>query len=77
MGNLKDAKLEGLADHGNGHYAYVDSILEARRVFVARGNFSGVPPHRRAPQPEQALQLGDFGLKLCLLGIEFNHAELG
>lgn len=34
MGNLKDAKLEGLADHGNGHYAYVDSILEARRVFV-------------------------------------------
>ena len=34
MGNLKDAKLEKLADHGNGHYAYVDSILEARRVFV-------------------------------------------
>jgi len=34
MGNLKDAKLEKMADHGNGHYAYVDSILEARRVFV-------------------------------------------
>jgi Ca-activated chloride channel family protein len=34
MGNLKDAKLEKLADHGNGHYAYIDSILEARRVFV-------------------------------------------
>lgn len=34
MGNLKDAKLEKIADHGNGHYAYVDSILEARRVFV-------------------------------------------
>ena len=34
MGNLKDAKLEKLADQGNGHYAYVDSILEARRVFV-------------------------------------------
>jgi Ca-activated chloride channel family protein len=34
MGNLKDATLETLADNGNGHYAYVDSILEARRVFV-------------------------------------------
>ena len=34
MGNLKDGKLEKLADHGNGHYAYIDSILEARRVFV-------------------------------------------
>jgi Ca-activated chloride channel family protein len=33
-GNLKDAKLEGLADHGNGHYGYVDSLDEARRVFV-------------------------------------------
>ena len=33
-GNLKDAKLEGLADHGNGNYAYIDSILEARRALV-------------------------------------------
>lgn len=33
-GNLKDAKLEAIADHGNGHYGYVDSIDEARRVFV-------------------------------------------
>ena len=33
-GNLKDAKLEALADHGNGHYGYVDGIDEARRVFV-------------------------------------------
>lgn len=34
MGNLQDGKLEKIADHGNGHYAYVDSILEARRVLV-------------------------------------------
>src|SRR5262249_42280011 len=34
MGNLKDAKLEQLADKGNGHYAYVDNLLEARKVFV-------------------------------------------
>ncbi|MFN7925469.1 MAG: von Willebrand factor type A domain-containing protein [Bryobacteraceae bacterium] len=33
-GNLKDSKLEKLADHGNGHYAYVDSLLEARKVLV-------------------------------------------
>lgn len=33
-GNLKDNKMEALADHGNGVYAYIDSILEARRVLV-------------------------------------------
>ncbi len=33
-GNLKDATLEQLADRGNGNYAYVDSLQEARRVLV-------------------------------------------
>ena len=33
-GNLQDAKMEQLADHGNGHYAYIDTLLEARRVLV-------------------------------------------
>ena len=33
-GNLQDAKMEQLADHGNGNYAYVDNVLEARRVLV-------------------------------------------
>lgn len=33
MGNLKDSKLEKLADNGNGHYGYIDSLAEARRVF--------------------------------------------
>jgi len=33
-GNLKDSKMEKLADHGNGHYAYVDNLLEAKKVFV-------------------------------------------
>jgi Ca-activated chloride channel homolog len=33
-GNLKDAKMEKLADHGNGNYAYIDSIAEARKVLV-------------------------------------------
>lgn len=34
MGNYKDSKMEGLADKGNGNYAYVDNILEAKKVFV-------------------------------------------
>ncbi|MEO5925180.1 MAG: von Willebrand factor type A domain-containing protein [Bryobacteraceae bacterium] len=33
-GNLKDSKMEKLADHGNGNYAYIDSLGEARKVFV-------------------------------------------
>jgi len=33
-GNLKDATMEMLADKGNGNYAYIDSIGEARKVLV-------------------------------------------
>ena len=33
-GNLKDSRMEQLADHGNGNYAYVDNLLEARKIFV-------------------------------------------
>jgi Ca-activated chloride channel family protein len=33
-GNLKDSTLESLADRGNGHYAYVDALDEARKVFA-------------------------------------------
>ena len=33
MGNLKDSKLEKLADKGNGHYGYIDDLNEARKVF--------------------------------------------
>ena len=34
MGNLQDQKLETLADRGNGHYAYIDSIAEAKKALV-------------------------------------------
>lgn len=34
-GNLKDNRLEALADNGNGNYAYIDSIDEAKRVLVS------------------------------------------
>ncbi|NTV77884.1 MAG: DUF3520 domain-containing protein, partial [Clostridiales bacterium] len=33
-GNLKDNKLELLADQGNGNYAYIDSLMEANKVLV-------------------------------------------
>lgn len=34
MGNYKDSKLEVLADKGNGNYAYIDNLLEAKKVLV-------------------------------------------
>ncbi len=34
MGNFNDALLEKLADDGDGFYAYVDTLDEARRLFV-------------------------------------------
>ena len=33
-GNLKDSKMELLADKGNGNYAYIDTIAEARKSLV-------------------------------------------
>ena len=34
MGNIKDSKMETLADKGNGNYAYIDNISEGRKVLV-------------------------------------------
>jgi Ca-activated chloride channel family protein len=34
-GNLKDSTMEKLADKGNGNYAYLDSLHEAKRVLIA------------------------------------------
>jgi len=34
MGNLKDSTLESLANKGNGSYGYIDTVAEARKVFV-------------------------------------------
>jgi Ca-activated chloride channel family protein len=33
-GNLQDAKMEQIADHGNGNFAYIDSAHEAQKVLV-------------------------------------------
>ena len=34
MGNYNDVLMEQLADQGNGFYAYIDNMNEARRLFV-------------------------------------------
>ncbi|MFN0159039.1 MAG: von Willebrand factor type A domain-containing protein [Bacteroidota bacterium] len=36
MGNVKDSRMEKLADKGNGNYAYIDNLQEARKVFVGQ-----------------------------------------
>jgi len=34
MGNLKDNRMEAIATNGNGNYAYIDTIQEAKKVLV-------------------------------------------
>jgi Ca-activated chloride channel family protein len=34
MGNLKDSKMEVLADKGNGNYAYIDNLTEAQKTLI-------------------------------------------
>jgi len=34
MGNYQDAKMQQLADKGNGNHAYIDGITEAKKVLV-------------------------------------------
>src|SRR5512133_3340760 len=34
MGNVKDDKMETIADKGNGNYSYIDNLQEARKVLV-------------------------------------------
>jgi len=34
MGNYKDNRMEQIANQGNGNYAYIDDILEAKKVLV-------------------------------------------
>lgn len=34
MGNYKDSKMETLSNKGNGNYAYIDNITEAKKVLV-------------------------------------------
>jgi Ca-activated chloride channel family protein len=38
MGNVKDDRMEMLADKGNGNYSYIDTLKEARKVLVDQMN---------------------------------------
>ena len=38
MGNYKDSTMETLAHNGNGNYSYIDSEIEARKVFVSEAS---------------------------------------
>lgn len=40
--NSADSMMEQLADHGNGNYAHLDNLAEARRVLVRRMNATTV-----------------------------------
>ena len=42
-GNLKDAKMELLADKGNGNFAYIDSLAEAKKVLVTEMGGTLIP----------------------------------
>jgi Mg-chelatase subunit ChlD len=49
-GNLQDEKMEKLADNGNGIYAYIDGVREARKVLVEQltgSRWSSTPPRSR------------------------------
>lgn len=35
-GNRKDTEMEALSNHGNGNYAYIDTLLEAKKVLVTQ-----------------------------------------
>jgi len=35
MGNLKDSKMETMADKGHGNYAYIDNITEATKAMIS------------------------------------------
>ncbi|MEQ9278314.1 MAG: VWA domain-containing protein [Balneola sp.] len=34
-GNLKDSKMEQIANNGNGNYYYIDNLLEAKKVLIS------------------------------------------
>lgn len=43
MGNYKDSTMEKLADKGNGNYAYIDTVAEARKTLVNEAGGTLIP----------------------------------
>ena len=60
-GNIKDSKMELLADKGNGNYAYVDSLAEARKVLVS-GDGRDAVHDRQGREAADRVQSGEGGV---------------
>ncbi len=58
MGNLKDATLEQLADKGNGHYAYIDSLQRGAQG-AGRESWRHARDDRQGRQDPGRVQPGD------------------
>ena len=68
QGNIKDNKLQALADNGNGNYSYIDSIYEARKVLVSE---LGVTCHAVAKDVKLQLEFNPYNVKgYRLIGYE-------
>ncbi len=68
MGNYNDTLMEQLADTGNGRYAYVDTLDEARRIFVE--NLTGTLQTLAAEAKVQVEFDPDMVSRYRLLGYE-------
>ena len=73
MGNYNDTLMEQLADHGDGFYAYVDDLDEARRLFLddLTGTLTTVALDAKAQVTFDPLQVRSYRL----LGYE--NREIG
>jgi Ca-activated chloride channel family protein len=64
MGNIKDATLEQLADKGNGNYAYIDNLREAKKVLVEQmgGTLVTIAKDVKIQVEFNPLQVGSYRL---------------
>ena len=82
MGNLKDSKLEQIAHHGNGHYAYIFRYDKAAFAgisterFIQAFNAEGVPTQASYP-PLHELAVFQSGEYRQRLSSEVGKAEHG
>ncbi len=72
-GNLQDSKMEKLADHGNGNYAYIDNLMEAQKVLV---NEMGATLHTVAKDTKFQIEFNPMQVKAYrLIGYENRMLE--
>ena len=75
-GNLQSEKMQELAQHGNGNYAYIDGLREARKVLVremgwhARHGGEGREGTDRVQPGPRGLPIGCSDTRTALLAAE-------